>query len=164
MTHIKVLQNNFKKEIEEAKVETEFIYPLKTTCDQCDSELEVSEEDIHIGWLGAAFVTCPCCGEETMLDEVEGITLTVDNIDFPVHFLHTSKDKRYCIDVSSEDIVKEIKRAISYFREHKDEWYRYTMYGDLAIFVHRLEGDEIYAVYITKDFYETDIPFDKADY
>lgn len=30
--------------------------------------------------------------------------------------------------------------------------------------VFRFEGDEIYSVYVTRDFYNTEIPFEKSDY
>lgn len=165
MIEIKVLQNNFNKEVKDTEeVKKKIKYPIKTSCDQCDSKLEVSEEDIHIGWLGAGFVTCPCCGEESMVDEVEGITLTIDNIEFPVHFLHTKFGERHCKDISNEEIENDIRKGIEHFRRNKDVWYWYTMYGDMAMFIHRLEGDKGYSVYVTKDYYETDIPFENADY
>lgn len=124
----------------------------------------MSEEDLHIGWLGAEFVTCPCCGEESMVDEAPGMTLTVDNIEFPVHFLHTKFGERQCKDVSNEEIKKEVKRGIKYFRENKDDYIWYTMFGDMIMFIQRLEGDEQYSIYVSKDFYEGEIPFEDIDY
>lgn len=47
--------------------------------------------DTYIGWLGARFTTCPCCGKETTVDEFEGITLTKDNLKYPQYFAHESK-------------------------------------------------------------------------
>lgn len=116
---MKVIENNYKNKTKPVKNIQESIIAY---CDNCESKLEVTEEDTHIGWLGARFVTCPCCGEESMLDEMEGITLTVDNIEFPVHFSRTNKDSR-TVEVSDEDIVKDIKRAINYFRtSNDDDW------------------------------------------
>lgn len=137
---------------------------LRIHCSQCGSELEITKDDTHIGWLGALFVTCPCCGEESMIDELEGITLTVDNLEFPVHFSRTNKGMRQVVENSSEEIVKEIKRAITYFRKHKDEYYWFTSHGDLFVVVFRYEGDEEYSIMVTKDFYETEIPFQEEDY
>ena len=82
---IKVIRNNFNQNDLNKKVE-EKPKVVHTCCEYCESELEVSKEDTHIGWLGAAFAKCPCCGQEIMVDELEGITLTKDNIEFPVHF------------------------------------------------------------------------------
>ena len=140
------------------------MFPLKIKCSECDSELEITEEDTHIGWMGARFINCPCCGEEAMVDELEGITLTKDNLEFPVHFNRTAKGLRNVVEVNSNEIIKEIQRGITYFREHKDEYYWYTSYGDLFLIVFRYSDDEEYFVMVTKDFYETYIPFEREDY
>ena len=161
MKNLKVLKNNAKVEDKILKTIPETII---TYCDRCGSELEITEEDAHIGWLGAKFITCPCCGEESMVDEIEGITLTKDNLSFPEHFLKTNKNMRNVKEVSNYQITDEIKKAITYFRLHKEEWCWYTSYGDLFVIVWRMSGDEDYSVLVTKDFYETNIPFEEEDY
>ena len=164
MIIIKVIQNNFNQnnlnKIVEVKPKI-----VHTFCDHCDSELEVSEEDTHIGWLGAAFVKCPCCGQESMVDELEGITLTKDNIEFPVHFNRTKVGLRHITEVYNEEIIKEIKRGIESLRASTDnDGYWYTRYGDLFVIVFKDGGDQEYYVLVTKDFYETYIPFEEEDY
>lgn len=157
---MKVIRNMYEKPNKEiTNVESIII-----NCEHCDSELEISREDTHIGWLGARFVTCPCCGGETMVDEIEGVTLTKDNLEFPVHFFRTNKNERSVVEVKSDDIVKDIKRAITYYREHKDEWSWYTQHGDTHVGVYRFPEDEEYFIVVSKDFYETCIPFEKEDY
>ena len=156
---MKIIKNNYTKEVIKDVPKT-----LRITCDRCDSELEVTEEDTHIGWLGAAYVTCPCCGEESMVDELEGLTLTKDNVEFPVHFLRNTKGLRNIVEVNPNRITKEIKEAIKYFRENKDAWNRYTICGDLFVSVYRYPGDEDYHIVISRDFYETHIPFEPQDY
>lgn len=99
-----------------------------------------------------------------MVYELEGITLTIDNLQFPMHFNRTNKNMRQVVENNPEEIIKEIKCAVTYFREHKDEYYWFTCYGDLFVIVFRYEGDEEYSVMVTKDFYETDIPFEEEDY
>ncbi len=157
---IKVIQNNFNK--------TESIKEKQTTihtfCDECNSELELTPEDTHIGWLGAAFVTCPCCGEETMVEELEGITLTKDNIVFPVHFQRCNKDKKSVKEIYNDKITSEIRKGIEWFRCNKDEYYWYTSYGDLFVIIFRYTDDEEYFVVVTKDFYNACVPFEKGDY
>ena len=163
MIIIKVIQNNFNQS--ELNKKEEKPLTVHTFCDHCDSELEVSEEDTHIGWLGAAFVKCPCCGQESMVDELEGITLTKDNIKFPVHFKRTKVGLKHVIEVHSDEIIKEIKRGIEFLRTSTDnDGYWYTSYGDLFVIVFKDDGDQEYYVMVTKDFYETDIPFEKEDY
>ena len=163
MIIIKVIQNNFNQSHLNKKVEIKHEV-VHTVCSNCDSELEVSKEDTHIGWLGAAFVKCPCCGQETMVCELDGITLTKDNINYPVHFSRVNKDLRNVVEVQKDKVVEEIQRGIDYFRVNKNEYYWYTCYGDLFLIVFRYEGDEEYFVLVTRDFYETDIPFEKEDY
>ena len=158
---MKVLKNNYSSEEITKEVKP---YVLTINCDKCDSELEITEEDTHIGWMGARFISCPCCGEEAMVDELDGITLTKDNLEFPVHFNRTTKGLRHVVEVNSDEIIKEIQRGITYFRRHKDEYYWYTSHGDLFLIVFRYSGDEEYFVMVTKDFYETYIPFEKEDY
>lgn len=158
---IKVIKNNYKRDLCE---EINSSNTIKIHCNECDSELEIAEEDTHIGWMGARFINCPCCGEEAMVDELDGITLTKDNLEFPVHFIRTTKGLRHIVEVNSDEIIKEIQRGITYFRIHKDEYYWYTSHGDLFLIVFRYSGDEEYFVMVTKDFYETYIPFEKEDY
>lgn len=133
-------------------------------CDKCGSELEITEEDTYIGWLGAPHITCPCCGEECMVDDLDGITLTKDNLKFPVHFIRTVKELRHVIEVNSDEIIRDIQKGIEYFRNNKDEYNWYTSHGDLFLIIYRYPGDEEYFVMVTKDYYETYIPFELEDY
>ena len=55
MKNLKVLKNNAKVEDKILKTIPETII---TYCDRCGSELEITEEDTHIGWLGAKFIIC----------------------------------------------------------------------------------------------------------
>lgn len=158
---MKILKDNSKNNV----VKREMLPKTITTfCDNCDSELEITEEDTYIGWLGTRFITCPCCGEESMVEELEGITLTKDNIKFPVHFKRTNKDLKNVKEIDNDEIAKEINKAITYFRENKDEYSWYISYGDLFVIVFRYEEDEDYFVLVTRDFYETYIPFEEEDY
>ena len=162
MSNIKVLKDNSKNiEVKEENIKT---FPLKIKCSECDSELEITEEDTHIGWMGARFVTCPCCGEESIVDEMEGITLTKDNIEFPIHFNRTTKGMRHIVETNSDEIVKEIQKGIEYFRNFKNQFCWYSCYKDLFVLIFRYFEDEDYFVVVTKDFYETHIPFEKEDY
>lgn len=158
---MKVLKNNYNTEevIKEEKPDV-----LTIRCSECDSELEITEKDTHIGWLGARFIKCPCCNQEALVDEFEGITLTKDNLEFPIHFNRTTKGLKNIVEIDSDKIIKEIQRAITYFRENKNEWNWYTSYGDFFINVYRYDEDEEYFVLVTKDFYETFIPFEREDY
>lgn len=161
---MKILKDNSKNFDKKIKEENPNIFPIKIFCSECDSELEITEEDTHIGWMGARFVTCPCCGEESIVDEMEGITLTKDNIEFPIHFSRTTKGMRHVVETNSDEIVKEIRKGIEYFRKNKNDFCWYVSYGDLFLIIFRFPGDENYFIMVTKDFYETHIPFEGKDY
>ena len=158
---MKVIKDNTGNNI---KVEKKMLDVLKIHCSECGSELEITKDDTHIGWLGAAFINCPCCGQESMVDVMDGITLTIDNIEFPVHFKRTVLGASKIKEVKATEIVKEIKRGVEHFRNSKDHSCWYTSYGDLFLVMFRYPGDEEYWVVVTKDFYEAYIPFEKEDY
>ena len=154
---MKVLKNNYKK----AEAFPAKYYPRKIICDSCESELEYEKSDVTIGWLGAAYITCPLCGKDVMLDE-DGITLTMDNIEFPTHFNHTSKEN--AVDLcNNKEIKKHIRDAINYFRKNKEEFACESGSGNLTVHVYRYAGDEEYHVVVSNDYYDTNIPFEEED-
>lgn len=166
---MKVLKDNYKgnrvKHIEEYVKP----YPRKLICENCQSELEYEESDMRMGAFGCMYLDCPLCGCDNMLEDNENsIILTVDNIEFPVHYFHTSKETCAVDCCNNEEIKKYIRTAIDYFREHKyDEEPPYdwmTMTGNLYINVHRYSGDEEYAITISNDYYHMSIPFEEEDY
>lgn len=162
---MKVLKDNYKGITKDMAKKQ---YPKKAICDKCGSELEYEESDITIGWLGAPYIECPCCGYDFMLDDEDGgITLTVDNVEFPTHFNHTSKEN--AVDcLNNKEIKRYIHNAIDYFRENKDEDENVFAYntgtGNLTVHVYRYSGDEDYHVVVSGDYYDTYIPFEPEDY
>lgn len=160
---MKIVQNNFKSKNSLPKSKPKLIYPRKITCEYCNSELEYDKEDIIIGEFGVGFIKCPCCGEENMLEDEEGITLTVNNVEFPNHFHHTSLATG-AKDISAEEIKNYIKEAITYFKNHKEDSSYNIECGTVCVTVFRCDGDQTYHVIVTKDFYETELEFETEDY
>lgn len=166
MNNIKIIKNNYKNsDISEKVTKRIEPYPRKLICENCESELEYEESDLVMGEYGCVFVDCPICGEHNMLDDNEhSITLTVGNIEFPVHFHHVSKETGAKDRVSIDEVRSEIKRAVDYFRKNKEEYNWHTWSGNLFIMVHRWSGDEQYEVIVSSDFYNMEIPFEEEDY
>lgn len=160
---MKILKDNCKKAADTTtKANT---YPRKLICELCESELEYEESDIRIGVYGAAVVDCPCCGRDNIIDDDENsIVLTVDNVEFPTHFHHTSEATGAVDCCNTERIRKFVRQAIDYFRKNKNEFVWLGQTGNLYIAVYRYEGDKIYEVVVSNDFYETEIPFAPQDY
>lgn len=162
---MKVLKNNYQQANVESKAQRIEPYPRKTTCNECGSELEYDKSDCKIGVLGGVVVNCPCCGHDTMIDGHEDeLTLTMNNIEFPVHFFHISKENGAVNVCNNDEIRKRIRSAIEYFRKNKDEFVYQTQSGNLFLIVFRYDGDEDYAVTLTDNYYSTYIPFESEDY
>ena len=159
---MKVLKNNYKYDTYVEEVVKN--YPKKMICEYCGSELEYEKSDIRIGTLGCAIVDCPCCGKDNMVDGEAGIELTKHNVEFPVHFFHTSKDTGAVDCCDNENVRKYINQAINYFRTYKDENSWFCCTGNLYINVSRWDGDENYWVVVSNNYYDTYIPFEKEDY
>lgn len=157
---MKVLVNKCGK----AHIEKDIKPTKKFVCEYCDSELEYEESDIRFGALGCACINCPCCGEENVLYEEEGLQLTQDNVEFPTHFFHTSKETGAVDCCNNKEIKKYIRKAIDYFRNNKDENNWFCCTGNLYIDVSKWEGDENYWVVVSNNYYDTYIPFEKEDY
>ena len=152
---IKIIKNNYKIQPNEELIKNN---KIRIHCSECDSELEITEEDTHIGWMGARFITCPCCGEESMVDELDGITLTKDNVEFPTHYYSFSDG----VHIDDDTVNKWVKECIEEFDPNdENDWCRFTGSGDTMVFVSKLDEDEEYDVYVCKNYYETFIPFDK---
>lgn len=141
-------------------------YPREKICESCRSELEYEESDLRIGEFGCVYVDCPVCGEENMLvDNEHAITLTVDNIEFPIHFRHLNKTTGTAEVCNDEEIKKYLRRAVDYFRKNKNEYdWGGWITGDLYLQIHRYDGDEIYTVTVSNDFYVAEIPFEEEDH
>ncbi len=138
-----VLKNNYNGNYniaDEAVLPVEeVIFPRELTCENCESELEYEKDDIEIGEYGYAFVACPCCGYKNYLeDDRFDINLTINNVEFPNHFVHISKENG-AVDVCNNEYVKEyINKAINYFRNNKEEYdYVGHITGNFYINVHR---------------------------
>lgn len=162
---MKVLKNNYNDGKIASHVSEIYTYPRKLECENCESELEYDKSDLEVGVYGAMHVRCPLCGYLNMLDGNENdVKLTKNNIEFPLHFSHSSVETGAVESCNNENVRYEISRAIEHFRLNKDEWHWFTAYGNLYISVNRLSGDENYEVFVTDRRWETFIPFEPEDY
>ena len=163
---MKVLKDNYTKpNIQDEFNTTDALYPRIYICDKCNSELQYEEHDVKVGAFGCATLLCPLCGEENVLDGNEKETnLTIDNIEFPTHFYHVSKETGAVDICTNEEIRRIIKEAILWFRKNKDEYYWNYECGNIHVDVCRYEGDELYDITVTNNYYNTYIPFKHEDY
>ena len=159
---MKVLKDNYNHEEE---LQDESSYPKMKICEQCESELEYDESDLYIGEYGLAFIDCPLCGCNNVLYDEDGVTLTADNIQFPMHFSYISKESGAVDCCDNETVKGYIKKGINYLRKYKDEThYGGHMTGNLYVDIQKWKGDESYEVVVSNNFYCTHIPFEPEDY
>ena len=113
---MKILRDNYMKSNTNIKKDIS-PYPKKLICDNCSSELEYEKSDVRIGEFGCALVDCPLCKKSICVDNKEdGLILTVDNVEFPIHFHHTSTATG-AVECCSNDMIKrEIKKGIEFLR------------------------------------------------
>lgn len=161
---MKVLKNNFN-EIDAISCGFK-PYPRTLICENCESELQYEESDMRMGEYGFMYIDCPLCGYDNMLEDNENnITLTFDNIEFPIHFNHVCVENGAVDVCDNEHIKKYLHEAINYFRKNKDEYnWGGHITGNLYINVHRYAGDEMYEITISNNFYNMEIPFQNLDY
>lgn len=160
---MKVLKDN-RNPVHDVKPEVK-PYPRKLSCEKCCSELEYDESDLRMGAFGCVYIDCPLCGHDNMLEDNENsIVLTVDNIEFPLHFHHVSVETG-AVEVVNKYFKEYLYKAIDYFRNNKEEFdWGGHLIGNLCMFVHRYSGDEAYEVIVSRDFYTMEIPFEPEDY
>ena len=124
----------------------------RQTCDECGAELEFSLEDTNIGALGVRYIKCPVCDKKIMTDELDGIDLNLNNIEFPKHFFEPGGE-----DIP-DDRINDWVRACLQAAEETDEPYGYfvsTGSGNTMVII--LAYEDEYQVLVTKDYYETSV-------
>ena len=161
---MRVLKDNYTNSNANTKKTQNNPYPRKMLCEHCRSELEYEKSDLRMGFLGCYHLDCPLCGRENMIDcHEDNITLTKGNVEFPVHFWHTSVETGAANSCNNENVRECINKAIQYFRENKNEYSWQTCYGNLYIAVYRYEGDKNYWVVVSNNYYDTYIDFEAED-
>ena len=162
---MKVLKDNYSKMNINDDIKTIQPYPRKLICEVCGSELEYEESDLRIGALGGVYLDCPLCQNDNMIDSHENeLTLNADNIEFPTHFFHTSKENGAVDCCNNETIKREIRRGIDFLRKNRQNFSWMTEHGNLHIDITRFDGGEEYTVFVSNDYYSTYIPFEPKDY
>lgn len=122
------------------------------TCDGCKAELEFEYNDTYEGALGARYVKCPECGQEIMVDALDGTKLTSKNIEFPKHFFRPSG-----VNIEDEEIQEWVRGCLKVAKE-TDEPYGYfvrTGSGNTQVILLSYENE--YYITVTKDYYETSV-------
>ena len=130
-------------------VEAQKIYNAR--CDECECELECTEEDMHDGPDGAMYITCPECDNEVLIDDHDAIVLNSDNIQFPKHFWKFGD----AAPVEDERVQDAIRKLLKQMEESNENDFWYWAAGDSMVIVTNMD-DEINVI-VAKDYYECNI-------
>ena len=128
-------------------------YPKRHICDECGAELEYNKEDVHIGWMGCEYVTCPACDKETAVsDRVYPPT-------WKVTFHHVSSEID-AVDIKDDKIKKCVDEAVKYLCS--DEWklneFYFKKVGNLLVL--GVKWEDSVDIYVAKDYWEDSIAFE----
>ena len=126
-------------------------YPKRHTCDECGAELEYDKEDIHIGWMGCEYVTCPACNGETMVNDQR-----VQPSTWKVTFRHVSTETG-AVGIEDIKIKGYVDKAVKSLCSEKwkpGEFY-ITRTGNLLIL--GIKWKDGIDIHVTKDYWEDSI-------
>ena len=126
-------------------------YPKRHICDECGAELEYDKEDVHIGWMGCEYVTCPACGSEIMVGDQRAQPPT-----WKATFRHISAETG-AVDIEDVKIKECVDEAVKRSCSNKwkiGEFYATSTGNLLVIGIKWKDGVEIY---VTKDYWKDNI-------
>ena len=126
-------------------------WPKRHTCDNCGAELEYDKEDVHIGWMGCEYVTCPACNKETMVGECR-----VQPPTWKATFHHVRTDMG-AVDVDDDEIRECVDKAVKHLCS--DEWKPGEFYatGTGNLLVVGIKWEDSVDIYVTKDYWKDSI-------
>lgn len=129
-------------------------WPKRHCCDNCGAELEYDEADVHVGWMGCEYVTCPNCNCETMLDGKRVMPPT-----WKVTFDHTCAENG-AVDVFDHKVREYVSKAAKAAKvlcpdEYKSGEFYATETGNLLIV--GLKWNDGIDIYVTKDYWKDSI-------
>ena len=126
-------------------------YPKLHICDECGAELEYDKEDVHIGWMGCEYVTCPACGSETMVGECR-----VQPPTWKATFHHTSV-KTGAVDIEDVKIKEYVDRAVKTLCSKKCKPGEFYIAKTGNLLVLGTKWEDSVNVCVTKDYWEDSI-------
>lgn len=125
--------------------------PTQEICEHCESQLNVDWEDTEEGAYGGRYFMCPCCGKKSYCENIGGITLHKDNVEFPIHFEEIGNIN---FDDFSEDDISFINKNIKKMLNDGVNEFRYVECRDLLIIILNDDIDE-YHIVVTNKYCDT---------
>lgn len=125
-------------------------YPKRHVCDECGAELEYDKEDVHIGWMGCEYVTCPACDSEIAVsDRVHPPAWTVT-------FHHTSVETG-AKDIEDDEVQKYVDKITKELCSDDYKPGEFYIAGSGNLFVFGFKWKDGVDIYVTKDYWVDNI-------
>lgn len=133
---------------------TEPEYPKRHICDECGAELEYDKEDVHIGWVGCEYVTCPNCNNESMVGNRRIMLPT-----WKTTFNHVCTDNK-TVDVQDYEVGAYVNKTVKELcsDEYKPGEFYVTCTGNMLVV--GVKWEDYVNIYVTKDYWEDSIDLD----
>lgn len=125
----------------------------KITCDECGAELEYEKNDTYIGALGGRELICLVCNKTVFIDEIEGIDLDSNNIEFPTHFMKLSDE---AVDIGDEKIQEWVQKCLKNIENNPEDGFYIAGSGDTVVIALNFEDER--DIYVAKKYWECSIP------
>lgn len=126
-------------------------YPKRHVCEECEAELEYDKEDIHIGWMGYEYVTCPACGSETMVSDRR-----VQPPTWKETFHHTSTETG-AVDIEDDEVQKYVDKITKKLCSDDYKPGEFYIAGSGNLFVFGFKWEDGVDIYVTKDYWVDNI-------
>lgn len=123
-------------------------YPKRYTCDECGTELEYDKEDVHIGWMGCEYVTCPVCDKETMVSDQR-----VQPPVWKTTFRHVNAETG-AVDTEDAKIQEYVDKVAKLLCSDKQNPGNVYITGTDNFLVTGLKWIDSVKIYVTKDYWE----------
>lgn len=124
--------------------------PKRCICEECGAELEYEPCDVHVGWMGVGYVTCPECGRDTAVSDERKAKPT-----WPLTFHHTCKENG-AVDLDDERVDSMVDEVVNRLKKSDDD-YPYAMTGTGNTVVFGLKFEDSIEIYVTKNYWEDTI-------
>lgn len=126
-------------------------YPKRHICEECGAELGYDKEDVHIGWMGCEYATCPACGRE--------IVVSAKRVQPPTWketFYHISVETG-AVDIKDIKIKAYVDEAVKHLCS--DAWKPGEFYfaGVDNLLVLGIKWEDNVDIYVTKDYWTDNI-------
>ena len=131
-------------------------------CDNCNTVLEIDEDDVTKDGELRSFLCCPVCNNrfnwKCNILEGEDVPLTHN---YPEDF----DDNTYAVPIDDNNRINEwIDNGIKHLRDNPDDFVWYTGTGNTLVFVFNYPDDREYYIVVSKNYMDAHSDYALDDY